>query len=128
MKRLPLTDAFLQAVNLLAPELAPLLETEYRYCKPRLYRADYAIPSVRLLVELEGGVWRASGKGAHAGGTAIERDCERSRLASMHGYRVYRLTRKALEEQPMQVMEQLREAVKCGQNINDPAIQRDLGG
>jgi hypothetical protein len=41
--------------------------------RPRQFRADFAWPPLRLLVEVQGGVWRRGG-GAHSGGIAIERD------------------------------------------------------
>ena len=83
---------------------------EFAYALPRRFRADFAWPKVQLLVELEGGVWGR--KSGHNSGTGIETDCKRSRLASLHGYRVFRITRKALDENEAEIMAQLTEILK----------------
>lgn len=48
----------------------------------RKFRWDFVID--RLAIEIQGGIWRT--KGAHNTGTAIERDCEKGRLAVNAGY------------------------------------------
>ena len=87
---------------------------EYVYAPPRKFRSDFCWLDARLLVELEGGVW--GGKSGHNSGVGIERDCERSRLASRNGFRVYRVTRKSLDESEAVIMEGIREIIESTQN------------
>jgi len=63
---------------------------EYSFAAPRRHRADFAWLGARLLVEVQGGIWM--GKGAHSGGSAIERDIEKVHLAVLHGWRLLPVT------------------------------------
>jgi len=56
----------------------------------REFRWDFAFPEARLMVEVQGGIWRA--KGAHNTGAAITRDCEKAAYAAMHGWRTFGVT------------------------------------
>ena len=56
----------------------------------RKYRWDFAFPNHRLMVEVQGGIWRA--KGAHNTGDAITRDCEKSAVAAVYGWRTFGVT------------------------------------
>ena len=62
---------------------------EYKFCPDRKYRADYAIPDWRLLIEIEGGIYN---KKAHGSITGILRDIEKYNLAAVHRYFVLRFT------------------------------------
>lgn len=79
-------DVQLRAVN-----LRHLFEREYRFHKTRRWRADFAAPSAKLLVECEGGIWLP--RGAHSGGTAITRDAEKSNAAQLDGWMILRFTK-----------------------------------
>ena len=98
---------FLSRLALLWPE-HPTLEEQYHYASPRKHRADFAHVPSRLLIELDGGVFT---RGAHGSVSGILSDMERSRLASAHGWRVFRVGRKELTEKPAEVVEQLRQAI-----------------
>lgn len=63
---------------------------EFFYVPGRKFRADFAWPAERLLVEIQGGVW--SPKSGHSGGTGITQDCERGNAAALAGWRVLRFT------------------------------------
>lgn len=99
---------FLSRLTLLWPE-HPDFEEQYRYASPRLFRADFAHVSSRLLIELEGGVFT---RGAHGSVSGILSDMERSRIASAGWWRVFRVGRKELEENPGAVVDLLRRAVE----------------
>ena len=86
---------------------------EYVYAPPRKFRSDFCWLDARVLVEMEGGVWGK--KSGHNSGVGIERDCERSRLATLHGFRVFRVTRKSLDESEATVMEHLRKILEVKQ-------------
>lgn len=61
----------------------------------RAFRWDFAFPQARLLVEVQGGIWR--GKGAHNTGQAITRDCEKAAYAAMHGWRTFGVTGRQID-------------------------------
>ena len=84
----------------------PEPEREVLYAPPRKVRCDFLFRQAGLIVEMEGGVW-SRGKTGHNNPSGIENDCERSRLASLHGLKVFRVTRKALDEKAGEIMEQI---------------------
>lgn len=100
---------FLSRLALLWPEY-PTLEEQYRYAAPRLFRADFAHLSSRLLIELEGGVTTHGAHGGRVSGTL--NDLDRSRHASAHGWRVFRVCRVDLEKKPAEVVGLLRQAIE----------------
>jgi very-short-patch-repair endonuclease len=51
----------------------------------RRFTADFAWPKFRLLVEIQGGIWRPGG-GAHSHPIDIERDVERQQYVAMLRY------------------------------------------
>lgn len=61
---------------------------EHIYAPGRRFRADFAWPEQRLLVECQGGVWQ--NKSGHSGGSGITRDIERGNAATLAGWRVLR--------------------------------------
>ena len=98
-----LEESFLAVLRLYR---LPEPEREVLYAPPRKVRCDFLFRQAGLIVEMEGGVW-SRGKTGHNSGSGIEHDCLRSRLASLHGLKVYRVTRKALDENPGELMEQI---------------------
>jgi len=62
---------------------------EYRFHPKRKFRFDFACPSRRIAVEVEGGVWTY---GRHVRGSGYIRDMEKYNLAVMEGWRVLRYT------------------------------------
>ena len=65
----------------------PLPEREYRFDPTRKWRADFAWPAQKLLVEVEGGIWTG---GRHTRGSGFARDAEKYNAAAMHGWRILR--------------------------------------
>ena len=61
---------------------------DYQFCQ-RKWRADFAFPEVRLLVEVEGGVWT---RGRHVRGQGFINDCMKYNTATLLGWRVLRFT------------------------------------
>ena len=68
-------------------ELDP--RVEYRFCPPRLWRFDVAVPALKIAFEVEGGVWK---QGRHTRGKGFIDDCEKYNTAAGLGWRVYRFT------------------------------------
>ena len=52
--------------------------------RPREFEADFFFPVQKLIVEVQGGVWRVGG-GAHSHPSNIERDIEKQQLAVLAG-------------------------------------------
>ena len=65
----------------------PLPEREFRFHPTRKWRADFAWPTEKLLVEVEGGVWTG---GRHTRGGGFTHDAEKYNTAAMCGWRVLR--------------------------------------
>jgi len=66
------------------------IEYEYEFFSERRWRSDIAVPSIRLLVECDGGMWA----GGHMRGAALERDYCKERTAQMLGWRFLRFTNR----------------------------------
>lgn len=64
-------------------------EREYRFDPCRKWRADFYIPTKRLLVEIEGGTWSG---GRHIRPAAFAADCEKYNRAVILGFTVIRYT------------------------------------
>jgi len=67
----------------------PEPETQYKFSPTRKFRADFAWPSQRVLVEVEGGEWAG---GRHVRGAGYTRDCHKYNLAVSEGWRLLRFT------------------------------------
>lgn len=86
-------DMFL--VQLKSLGVAPAVQ-QYRFCPDRKFQADFAWPDKKILVELEGGIWRRGG-GAHSHPSNILRDIEKQTLAAYHGFRVFRFEENSIK-------------------------------
>jgi very-short-patch-repair endonuclease len=64
-------------------------QCEYIFAPPRKWRADFAFPEKRLLIEVEGGIWT---RGRHTRGGGFENDCEKYNAATIGGWRVLRFS------------------------------------
>ena len=62
---------------------------EYKFCKDRKWRADFCFPERRLLVEVEGGIWK---EGRHTRGSGFMKDCEKYNQATLEGWALLRVT------------------------------------
>lgn len=62
----------------------------------RQFTADFGWPEFRLLLEVDGGVWRKGG-GAHSHPTNIRRDMDKANAAALLGYCVARFTPEEVE-------------------------------
>ncbi len=87
---MPSNLEFVFAVQLRSSRL-PEFETEYRFAAPRRWRFDVAWVSIKLAVEIEGGV---HSRGRHTRPIGYEKDCEKYNTALVQGWRVLRVTGK----------------------------------
>lgn len=90
-------DAF---YALLAANYLPLPEREYAFIEGRRFRADYAWPAQKVIVERMGGIWAKDGsraKRAHAMPLKILRDYEKANLAQLAGWTYLQYTPEQLD-------------------------------
>lgn len=62
---------------------------EYRFHPKRLWRFDYALPALKLAIEIEGGTWSG---GRHITPTGFLKDMEKYNTATSMGWSVLRFT------------------------------------
>lgn len=65
----------------------PRPEKEFRFCPDRRWRADYAFPEHKVLVECEGAIWV---QGRHTRGSGFVKDMEKYNTAASMGFRLLR--------------------------------------
>jgi very-short-patch-repair endonuclease len=58
---------------------------EHRFHPVRLWRFDFAIPSARIAIEVNGAIWTA---GRHSRGSGLVKEYEKVRAAAILGWRV----------------------------------------
>lgn len=71
-------------------------ERQYRWCPGRRYKADFAHPMARLLVEVQGGT-HIRGKRSHTGAIGYEYDRMRNNEAVILGWRMLEFTPKHIK-------------------------------
>jgi very-short-patch-repair endonuclease len=81
--------AFEVFVEALASEGIVGPHTEYRFAPPRRWRFDYAWPTQRIALEVEGGAWT---RGRHTRGKGFIADMEKYNVATVMGWRLLRVT------------------------------------
>lgn len=110
MSKSHLEEQFLQLINLqqrLNRTSIPSPEREYRFHHTRRWRFDFAWPSERVAVEIEGGIWA---KGRHSRGSGMVADMDKYNEAARLGWRVLRFTDKHLVRHN-EVFDQLLDAL-----------------
>jgi very-short-patch-repair endonuclease len=76
------------AMHLKAAKL-PSPAREYKFCKGRRWRFDFAYPDLKIGIECEGGTWV---KGRHNTGTGFAEDCLKYNQAALEGWKILRFT------------------------------------
>jgi len=71
----------------------PVRQFPFARALQRQFKSDFAWPDYRLLVEIEGGIWKPGG-GAHSHPIDIERDCERRQYAIILRWHMLPITGK----------------------------------
>ena len=67
----------------------PAYVREYQFSPERAFRLDFAVPSLKFGVEVEGGIWS---QGAHGRPWGILRDMEKGNLLTLLGWSTLRYT------------------------------------
>ncbi len=81
---------------------------EFRFHPVRRWRADFAFPSKKLLVEVEGGIFQ---KGRHTRGKGFTDDCAKYNEALLLGWRVLRVTPEHVHKG--MALQWIERALKC---------------
>jgi very-short-patch-repair endonuclease len=79
----PAVQLACRAVGLPAPV------PEYRFAPPRRWRFDFAWPTARTALEVDGGIWV---QGRHSRGSGLIREHEKMNAAATRGWAVFRCT------------------------------------
>lgn len=66
-------------------------EQEVKLIPGRRFSFDFVLKNAPIAIEIQGGTW-SRGKSGHNSGAGIKRDCEKSNLAQMHGYIIFKFT------------------------------------
>lgn len=86
-------------------------ELEYRFHPTRRWRFDAAFPSVKVALEVEGGLWQY---GRHNRAAGFLRDCEKYNEAAALGWRIIRAPWRWIEDGT--IIRQVINAVEHGKN------------
>lgn len=76
----------------------PELKREYRFHPTRRWRFDFAEPSRKIAVEVEGGTFKD--KSRHTTGEGYAKDCIKYNQATLLSWKVFRLTSDMLANDP----------------------------
>jgi hypothetical protein len=71
--------------DVLEQHALPLPVREHRFAPPRRWRFDFAWPSLKVAIEVQGGIWT---QGRHTQGAALLKEWEKLNTAALAGWRV----------------------------------------
>ena len=80
-------------------------DKEFRFNKNRRWRADYFMPEIKTLLEIDGAVWNG---GRHVRGQGFINDCEKLNSASILGYTVLRYSTDTIQKSPQQIVKDIQ--------------------
>lgn len=90
-----LEEKLLQQIRLAG---LPEPEREAMFHPVRQWRIDFSWPKEKLAVECEGGIYKkGKGQSRHTRGPGFEEDCIKYGEATLHGWRVLRVTRGMID-------------------------------
>lgn len=120
MSRLPRTDhadnfAYYWRIAVLTQH-APEGEREHHFHPERDWRFDFAFPTQKVAVEIDGGNRKAeivNGRAVAVGRHTQSGDYEKLNAATALGWRVFRYTPEMLERDPAGIIEQVLKALRC---------------
>ena len=87
----------------------PEVIREYMFAKPRRWRFDFAIPTLGIAIEVEGGTMFRS---RHTSGDGFEADCEKYNCAAIIGWKLLRFTTRQVVKEPGWVIECVERAIQ----------------
>lgn len=105
-------------LRLLQTQFDGMATAEYRFHPVRLWRFDYALPSYRVAIEVEGGVWTA---GRHIRPQGFLGDVEKYNAAATLGWRILRTTPQDMLSSAF--VETIREACNASEDFTEKNLQ-----
>ena len=90
-----LEEAFVAGIAAANRVWTASMEREYRFHAVRKWRFDFAWPTRKVAVEIEGGSWS---HGRHTRGSGFAQDCEKYNAAVLDGWRVLRFIGDDLDD------------------------------
>lgn len=81
--------SFLRQIRQKLPDIIPQLEGQYKPFDGRKYAYDFAIPDLKILIDIQGGTWV---NGRHNRAQGMNGDCEKNNLAQFDGYSTFIFT------------------------------------
>jgi len=88
---------------------------EFAGINGRKFRFDCANPTLKIAIEIEGGIWLP--KGGHNTGISMEKDMEKYNLATVEGWKVLRYSPQTLRKTPWKLIKDVR--VLCGTSYDE---------
>jgi very-short-patch-repair endonuclease len=79
-----------------------------------MWRFDFAIPELKIAIEIDGGVWSG---GRHSGGAGQIRDMEKGNAAVMLGWRVLHYTPQQIRKRDW--LEDVKRVMALGKDPED---------
>jgi len=95
--------------------------SEHTGIKGRKFRFDAANPTLKIAIEVEGGIWLGK-TGGHTSGIGYQQNMEKYNLAVMEGWKVLRYSPQTMKKTPWKIIADVRKL--CGVSV-DPN-QKDL--
>ena len=86
-------------------ELELIYLKEYRFNPKRRWRADYYLPDINTICEVEGATWA---QGRHTRGKGYGNDCEKYNSVSIMGFKLLRYTTDQIKKDPLRIEKDLR--------------------
>ena len=83
---------------------------EYRFHPERRWRFDFAFPTARVAVEIEGNAWHVRGGGRHM----QDSDMEKYNEAAAAGWRILRFSPGMLKSDPLSCVNVVQRAIVGG--------------
>jgi very-short-patch-repair endonuclease len=87
----------------------PPYQTEYEFHPTRKWRFDVCFVNEKVAVEFEGAVFKK--QGGHKSISGIVRDMAKYNAASLMGFKVLRYHAKDIEDRPLQMIEEVKQAL-----------------
>lgn len=81
---------------------------QFKFCPSRKWRADFAWPRRRVILELDGGIYT---RGRHTRPGGFVKDAEKLNAAVALGYAVLRIPGPLLTSDPLAVVEQVKQVL-----------------
>jgi very-short-patch-repair endonuclease len=73
----------------------PVPERQFYFLPTRKWRSDFAWPTLKILVEVQGGIFMPAGTGGHNRGAYMEKEYEKANEAQKLGWKIFKFGPKA---------------------------------